>query len=71
MSSVFKLFKQAYILIKKRQINECYKQLLLNINKLSSVMFFHVKNIDQSVLLGNRMIIIYYNIKGFENRRLF
>lgn len=34
-------------------------------------MFFHVKNIDQSVLLGNRMIIIYYNIKGFENRRLF
>lgn len=48
--------------------NSCY----LIFVSLSSVIFLHVRNIDQRFLLGNRMIVnLYYNVKGFENWGLF
>lgn len=68
MSYIFKLYKQVHILIKtSRDMNVANSCCLIFIN-LSSVMFLHVKNIDQSILLGNRMIVNHLlNIKGFEN----
>lgn len=57
MSYIFKLYKQGHILIKaSREMNVANGCCFIFIN-LSSVLFLHVKNIDQSILLGNRMAV--------------
>lgn len=57
MSYIFKLYKKAHTLIKtRRDMNVANSCCFIFIN-LSSVLFLHVKNIDQSILLGNRMTV--------------